>query len=527
MARLSKVSLSNISIPGNHALAFANNTARDSWYDGRGHTDYNDLTYNRESGIVLNGVLDTFRAFNFGYYKNESGDRIYFRVTGMTYVNENTTVIAIEKDVLLTYLPTSTMQASFVERSNELPSSIFDSDVPEVQYNGGFTHSLLDTFGTPPENSFFLQVSGGPAPDSQDSTTTLYKPKNFSNDQASELLYGSMFRVYPGIDAGGDCAVFISDYMENGTADRIVAAGTIPTADVSYAESVGEVDNVMAAYVTAVRQTKSVGVSTGLNTRIAKDNVTVVIAEEGNFANQIEIPISELSGGTLGLVSVSDPISQQRHYGILSGADGDNELKYRITINTGASMPSVNLPYYMAVRNIETDLSAQQTNNLVGGGSQMLSGAISGAMVGAVGGPAGIAVGAAVGAAGAGLSTATNAIQNKVSANAALEKAKRLTPNVSGTPSGFGVFANRFVGVNIFLKEPSGSGLSQLQDYYRFFGYNKSRILTPNVKSGTRFYQGNVNGQFPGASATDIAIIRSLFATGVWIWTDEGAIFSY
>jgi len=527
MARLSKVSLANISIPGNHSVAFANNAARDAWYDGRSHQDYNNLTYNRETGIFLEGVMDVFRGYNFGYYKNETGDRIYFRVVKMSYISENTTLVEIEKDVLMTYLPTSNMLPSFIERSNEAPSSIFDSDTPEVQYNGGNTHTLLDTFGTPPENSFFLQVSGGAAPDAQDSTTTLFKPKNFSNDQASELLYGSMFRVYPGIDAGGDCAVFISDYMENGTADRIVAAGTIPTADVSYAESVGEVDNVMAAYVTAVRQTKTVSISTGLNTRIAKDNVTVVIAEEGNFANQIEIPISELSGGSLGLVSVSDPISQQRHYAVLSGADGDNELKYRITINTGASMPSVNLPYYMAVRNIETDLSAQQTNNLVGGGSQMLSGAITGAVAGSLGGPIGMLGGAAIGAAGAGLQTATSAIQNQVSANAALEKAKRLTPNVSGTPSGFGVFANRFVGVNIFLKEPSGSGLSQLQDYYRFFGYNKSRILTPSVKSGTKFYTGNVNGQFPGASATDTAIIRSLFATGVWIWANEGAFFSY
>jgi hypothetical protein len=520
MARLSKVSLGNISIPGNHSLAFANNSTRDAWFDGRAHQDYNNLTYNRETGIFLEGVMDNFRGFNFGYYKNESGDRIYFRVVKMTYISENTTLIEIEKDVLLTYLPTSNMMPSFIERSNELPTSIYDSDVPEVQYNGGFTHTLLDTFGTPPENSFFLQVSGGQAPDSHDSPTTLYKPKNFSNDQASELFYGSMFRVFPGIDAGGACVDFISGYMTNGTGDRIVAAGTIPTADVSYAESVGEVDNVMAAFVTAVRQTKAVGVSTGLNTRIAKDNVTVVIAEEGNFANQIEIPISELSGGTLTLVSVSDPISQQRHYGILSGADGDNELKYRITINTGASLPSINLPYYMAVRNIETDLSAQQTNNLVGGASQALSGAVAGF---AVGGP----IGAIAGTLGAGLQTATSAIQNQVSANAALEKAKRLTPNVSGTPSGFGVFANRFVGINIFLKEPSGSGLSQLQDYYRFFGYNKSRILTPSVKSGTKFYVGNVNGQFPGASATDTAIIRSLFETGVWIWANEGAFFSY
>lgn len=527
MARLSKVSLSHIDIPGNHCVAFASNSVRDTWYDARAHQDFNNLTYNRETGIYLDGVLDEFREYNFGYYKNETGDRVYFRVVKLTYVNENNSLIEIEKDVLMTYLATSNMLPSFIERSNEAPSSIFDSDVPEVQYNGGFTHTLLDTFGTPQEHSFFLQVSGGELPDSQDSTTTLWKPKSFNDSNEAEILYGSMFRVFPGVDGGGTCSDFLSGYMNNGTADRIVAAGTIPTADVAYAESVGEIENVMASYITAVRQTTSIAVSTALNTRIAKDNVTIVIAEVDNFANQIEIPISELSSGSIGLVSVSDPISQQRHYAVLTGADGDNELKYRITINTGASLPSVNLPYYMAVRNIETDLSAQQTNNLVGGASSMASSAVTGAAAGSLGGQGGMVAGAVGGAAMSGLSTATNAIQNQVSANAALEKAKRMTPSVSGTPSGFGVFANRSIGVNIFIKEPSGSGLSQLLDYYRFFGYNKSRIITPQVKSGTKFYQGNINANFPGASATDTAIIRSLFTTGVWIWTNESAFFNY
>lgn len=527
MGRQSKIALGFISTPSNHAIAFGSNGTRDAWFDGRDKREFASLSYVREGSMVVDATLDTLRAYNFGYYKNELGDRIYFRITDMKYVNENNTQLNIEKDVLMTYLPTSTMQPSFIERSNDQPSSIFDSDVPEIQYAGGFSHNLVDTFGTPQEHSFFLQVSGGDEPDSHDSVTTLYKPKNFLNSTSPEILYGSMFRVFPGIDSGGSCADFLSGYMSKGTSDRIVAAGTLPTADVDYGESVGEVDGVMTAYITAVRQTKTVSISTGLNTRIAKDNVSVVIAEIDNFANQIEIPISELSSGSLSLVSVSDPISQQRHYAVLSGADGDNELKYRITINTGTSLPSIFLPYYMAARNIETDLGAQQVNNLVGGGSSALAGAIGGAAVGAVGGPVGMAAGAAIGASGALLSTATNAIQNKVSANAALEKAGRLTPTVSGVASGFGIFANRSIGVNIFIKEPNGTGLSQLTDYYRFFGYNKSRILTPNVKSGTHFYLGNVNGNFPGASSADAMTIRSLFNSGVWIWANEGSLYGY
>lgn len=527
MARLSKVSLGFISTPSNHAIAFTSNAARDAWFDGRGKLDFNNLTYVRQEGISVDATLDALRPYNFGYYKNEVGDRIYFRVIDMKYISENTTLLIVEKDVLMTYLPTSTMQPSFVERSNDLPTSIFDSDVPEIQYGGGFSHNLVDTFGTPQEHSFFLQVSGGDEPDSHDSVTTLYKPKNFSNDASVDILYGSMFRVFPGIDSGGDCVDFLSGYMTKGTSDRIVSAGTLPTADVAYAESVGEVEGIMASYITAVRATKSVSISTALNTRIAKDNVSVVIAEVDNFANQIEIPISELSSGTLQLVSVSDPISQQRHYGILSGGDGDNELKYRITINVGTALPSIFLPYYQAVRNIETDLGAQQKNNLIGGASGALSGAIGGAAVGAVGGPPGMIAGAIIGAGGAALSTATNAIQNKVSANAALEKAGRLSATVSGVASGFGVFANRSIGVNIFIKEPNGTGLNQLTDYYRFFGYNKSRVLTPNVKTGTHFYLGNINGNFPGASASDTQVIRSMFNSGVWIWADEGSLYGY
>lgn len=525
MARLGKVALSHIAIPGNHTISFPNNASRDSWFDGRSKDVYSNLTYVRQEGIYISVNLDVARKWNFGYYENEIGDRIYFRVVDIRYINENNTLIMIEKDVLLTYLPTASMHPSFIERSNDQPSSLFDSDVPELQYNGGNTYTLLTTMATPQSHAFFLQVSGGSEPDEQKVATTLYQSKTFTSDDGGDVVYGSMFRVFPALGGAATCADFLSSYMTKGTGDRIISAGTIPSADIIYDENIDSTN--MNAYIWGVRATKNVNIGTSLNTRIAKDNVTVVIAEVDNFANQIEIPISELSGGSIQLVSVSDPISQQRHYAVLSGADGDNELKYRITINTGTTLPSMNLPYYMAVRNIETDLGAQQANNLIGGTSSAITGAIGGATVGAIGGPAGMAVGAAVGASGAILSTATSAIQNQVSAGAALEKAKRMTPTVSGTPTGFGVLANRAIGVNIFIKEPSGSGLQQLVDYYRFFGYNKNRILTPNVKTGTHFYVGNVNGNYPNASASDATVIRALFASGVWIWEDEGSAFSY
>jgi len=529
MARLSKVVLSHINIPGNHSITFESNAERDSWFDGRTKTAFNNLSYARQEGIYLDVNLDTARQWNFGYYENEIGDRIYFRVTDIRYINENNTLMSIEKDVLMTYLPTSTMFASFIERSNDLPSSLFDSDIPELQYNGGFTYTQLDFMGTLQDHSFFFQISGAAAPGSQYKCITHYSPKNFDNDFVGALTFGSMFRVYSGSDTDVNFAkVMLSSYMENGTADRIISAGTIPTADITYDSYIDDTSKEMVALIHGVRQTKTISVSTGINTRIAKDNSTIVIAEMDNFGNKIEIPISELSSGSITLVSVSDPISQQRHYGILSGIDGSNELKYRLTINTGTSLPSMNLPYYMAVRNIETDLGAQQTNNLIGGVSQGIAGGGTGAAAGfAIGGPVGAITGAIGGLINSVLATGTNAIQNQVSASAALEKASRITPTVSGNPSGFGVLANRAIGVNIFIKEPSGTGLSQLVDYYRFFGYGKNRILTPIVKTGTHFYVGNVNGKYLGASSSDSATIRALFATGVWLWDSESAFFGY
>lgn len=525
MARASKVSLSHIAIPGNHSIAFPDNVTRDAWYDSREPYVAPNLSYVRDTDIQLSGVLDNFRSFNFGYYDNEVGERIYFRIIDLVYLSEGTTKIVIEKDLLMTYLPTSILEPSFIERSNEAPTSIYDSDVPEIQYHGGYSHTLLDTFGTNSDFAFFLQLSGDYEPESQKKALTNYFPKNFNDSITEEVAFASMFRVFTALPPFNEFEAVLGQYMTAGTGDRLISAGAFPYADVSYNEVI--TSTTMLSNVTSVRATKSVNISTSINTRVAKDNVTVVIAEVDNFGNQIEIPITELSGGSLNLVSVSDPITQQRHYAVLSGADGDNELKYRITVNIGASLPSMNLPYYMAARNIETDLAAQQTNNLIGGASGALTGAVQGAAMGSLGGPVGMAAGAAAGASGAILSTATNALQNQVSVGAALEKASRLTPTVSGTATGFGVFANRSVGVNIFLKEPTGSGLSQLVDYYRFFGYNKSRILTPNVKSGTKFYKGNINGNFPGASAADTSVLRALFTSGVWIWANEDAFFSY
>ena len=529
MARLAKVVLSHIDIPGNHSITFESNAARDSWFDGRTKTEYTNLTYARQEGIYLDVNLDTARQWNFGYYDNEIGDRIYFRVTDIRYINENNTLISIEKDVLMTYLPTSTMYASYIERSNDAPSSLYDGDVPELTYSGAYAYRQLDFFGTLQEHSFFVQLSGSSDPDLQYKCLTHYNPKNFDDDMTDTITFGSMFRFFSGSDIDFDRVTnVLTAYMRNGTADRIVSAGTIPTADIAYDEYVDDTSHDMVALIHGVRQSKTVSFTTSVNTRIAKDNVTIVIAEMDNFANQIEIPITELLSGSLTLVSVSDPISQQRHYTVYSGADGSNELKYRLTMNTGTTLPSMNLPYYMAVRNIETDLGAQQVNNLIGGTSSGISAGATGAAAGfAVGGPVGAVTGAIGGLINSVLATGTNAIQNQVSAGAALEKAGRMTPTVSGSPTGFGVFANRAIGVNIFIKEPSGSGHDQLVDYYRFFGYLKNRIVTPTVKTGTHFYVGNVNGKYPTASANDSATIRALFATGVWLWDSESAFFGY
>lgn len=519
MARLSIVSLSRIDIPGNHTFAFSSNAARDAWYDARGDVVvFPNLYYNRDTGIKLDYMVEELKPYNFGYYLNEIGDRVYFRITNLTYINDNNTLIEIEKDVLMTFLPDSTMENSFIERSNEVPSSIFDADVPELQYGGGYAHTLIGTMATSNDFAFFAQLSGDYEPDATKRAMTSFFPENFSNTLTEEVSFGSMFRIFTALPPYNVFEATLQQYAGAGTGDRIVSAGCLPYQDFTYSEVID--DDKMVATIHGVRDTQTFSVSTSVNNRIAKDNVTVVIAERDNFANQIEIPIAELSGGSIELVSVSDPITQQRHYGVLSGSDGDNELKYRISINTGASLPSLNLPYYMAARNIETDLTAQQTNNLIGGANSAVGGLISGLATGG-------AAGAAAGIATTAMSTATNAMQNKVSANAALEKAKRLTPTVSGTASGFGVFANRSIGVNIFIKEPTGTGLQQLIDYYRFFGYNKSRILVPQVKSGTKFYMGNINGNFPDASSTDIAIIRQLFSSGVWIWANEGAAFNY
>src|SRR6266567_3043886 len=105
MARLSKVSLAHIDIPSNHSIAFANIAARDAWFDGRSHEDFTNLYYNREEqGINVDRRPEEVKDYNFGYYLNEGGRRIYFRVVNTVYINENNLTINIERDVLMKFL---------------------------------------------------------------------------------------------------------------------------------------------------------------------------------------------------------------------------------------------------------------------------------------------------------------------------------------------------------------------------------------------------------------------------------------
>lgn len=120
----------------NHTIYFSNRTAQTNWFLSKSVSPLSkdNYTYLRENNSLwVELTVDQLLGCNYIMYRNTSHENKWFYafINSIEYVNELTSRIYIENDVLQTWMFEYELLDSFVEREHSLTDNIGDNTIPE------------------------------------------------------------------------------------------------------------------------------------------------------------------------------------------------------------------------------------------------------------------------------------------------------------------------------------------------------------------------------------------------------------
>lgn len=127
-----------------NTLNFANLQAQTNYFNSLTNVldvGNNDYTYIRKDNVINVAIpYDQIINYNYLYYTNTgfTTKRYYCFITGMRYINENTTEISIETDVMQTYMFDLVYKKCYVEREHVSDDTIGLHTVPEQLETGDY-----------------------------------------------------------------------------------------------------------------------------------------------------------------------------------------------------------------------------------------------------------------------------------------------------------------------------------------------------------------------------------------------------
>ncbi|MBO7732214.1 MAG: hypothetical protein J6S67_06670 [Methanobrevibacter sp.] len=137
-------------------LTFANATAQYNYFNGLPKLSVNNFTYQRKDGTIRYGAnFDSLISYNYVMYRNDaySNKWFYAFITGMEYLNDNVTAIAIKTDVWQTWQFDLTYKPVLIDRehtnndtvgANTLPEGL---ELGEMVCNGDVTNFGINATG--------------------------------------------------------------------------------------------------------------------------------------------------------------------------------------------------------------------------------------------------------------------------------------------------------------------------------------------------------------------------------------------
>lgn len=137
----------------NHSVYFETKADQFTYFNKGSKSLFDYLTVRRtapngnlQTSIKVNINIDDARAYNYMFYQNENHDTKWFYafITSHVYINEATTELIFETDVIQTWLFDTELLPSFVEREHSKTDNPGDNIIPETFKCGEYTHHKLN-----------------------------------------------------------------------------------------------------------------------------------------------------------------------------------------------------------------------------------------------------------------------------------------------------------------------------------------------------------------------------------------------
>ena len=225
-----------LEIDNENQLTFASATAQFNYFNGlTGKLALDNFTYQRKDGVIrVPYCIDDIIHYNYVMYRNEgfSTKWFYAYITGMEFINANTTAVSIKTDVFQTWQFDLTYKQCFVEREHVNDDTIGANTVPENLELGEYVVNPVQdpSFPTDPTKTVDKRVVGFSSTSKYYIINSIYSPKGGN----TKYLYTNV----NGVPVSGGIWVFESPaamqnailcYSNQGRLDTINQVYMVPT----------------------------------------------------------------------------------------------------------------------------------------------------------------------------------------------------------------------------------------------------------------------------------------------------------
>lgn len=478
-----------------HTLYFSSVSAQTSYFQGLTKYSFPEQTYQRvqRGRMRVERKAEDLYDCNYLMFQNASfGSKWFYAfITGVEYINNITSEITFEIDVMQTWFFDYSLDQCFVEREHSVTDNIGDNLVPENLELGDYVADDFDATGILQNTSIVVAATF-------DGDYT-----NVGGGLFGGLFSGVYFNVFPDNNAG---AAEAEEFILNAgsKSDGIISVFLMPTAMIT-----GDVDPVKSYTVSKTKSLTSIGGYVPKNNKL--------FTYPFNF-----LYVTNLQGTGTAF-----------HYEYFSGSNCEFTLTGDMTCNPGCILTPNN--YKGVITNYDEKMTlngypqlAYATDSfkawLAQNAASLPVTALGQAMnVGIV--ESLISAGAVSNPMGAGL-TASLAVANAVAqvSRAAVQPNQGHSGSGSTTMAAAGLLDFGFMHKHI---RPEFARI--IDDYFNMYGYATHRVKVPNRSSRPYWnYVKTIGCVITGSvPADDIKQICDIYNAGITFWKNGNNVGNY
>lgn len=532
-----------LKLDNKNQITFASSNAQLSYFQSLPYLEVEGSYYQRkDSSIYYPKIYDDLVGYTYVMYQNEnySNKWFYAFITGMEYLNDNTTKISILTDPFQTWQFDITYKASFVERemiginadvpgANLVPENL---ETGEYKVAGTATITGLTPYLVCAYSGEELAIGG----------TT----HHFSSLTNVNGIWSSVAYLVATSNTG-----YVNLYnalMSSNYSEKIVSLFTIPALAVDSSHNLVSLDTdiyYMAGKASATTKTlvstpTTIDGYTPKNAKV-RQYPYLYVGFNPPQGNSKIYRYEDFTSGTPSFKFISEVNPNPTVYMIpqnYRGVTGDS-LSDCATLNGYPQISSKVDVYNSWLAENTGILSVQQnqsyTNTMydIAGGTVGLVSSIFSSAASGFNGGIGSAVGGLGGVATSALDmykTAANYDYYIAMVNAQKEKQAMLPDNVSLGGSNATLLGYDLMDNNIFTRyNIKYQFAKRIDDYFSMFGYQTNELKVPNINNRPYWNyvktQGiNIIGNIPNE---DLEIIKTLFNNGITLWHNTTYFLDY